>query len=487
MAEEQNVGPTEVDLLIEGGLIVTLDAKRRVLDDGAVAVDGDRIVAVGARDELVAAYRGRRTLDARRRVVMPGYVDGHVHTTAEMLSRGFVPDWIGQPTWTRDWAAHLYAAITPEEEYVAALLAAAEMLRNGTTAFCEAGTIKDVGRVVQALDEAGIRGVVGRWTWDLVPRLAALHQDTEQALATTEELVDRYHGAAHGRIRMLTAVINVTTASERLLRGLRDLADQRGLMMNWHQSGGPDYVPAALAQWGMRPIERLREQGLLGGNVRLVHMVNVDDREVEILAESNTRVVHCPTTALRLAYGASQVGRFPEMVAAGMTVALGTDGVNASDHLDMGKATYLAAGLFKDGRQDPCTMPAEQVLEMATLHGARAIQWEDEIGSLEAGKKADVVLLDRDRPEMVPLVNVANALVYATDGRSVDTVLVDGRVVVERGRLTTIDEAWLYREVERLAPGMIARSGLPLQRRWDVVGERTRWTRGGGGSGREDG
>jgi cytosine/adenosine deaminase-related metal-dependent hydrolase len=274
---------------------------------------------------------------------------------------------------------------------------------------------------------------------------------------------------------MMAAVINVKTSSERLVGGLRELADRRQLMMNWHQSGGPDYVPAALADWGMRPIERLREQGLLGPNVRLVHMVNVDDREVEILAETDTRVVHCPTTALRLAYGASQVGRFPEMVAAGVTVALGTDGVNASDHLDMGKATYLAAGLFKDGRADPHVMPAEQVLEMATLHGARAIAWDDEIGSLEVGKKADVVLLDRDRPEMVPLVNVANTLVYATDGRSVDTVLVDGRVVVEGGRLTTIDEPWLYREAERLAPAMIARSGLPLQRRWAVHGERTRW------------
>jgi 5-methylthioadenosine/S-adenosylhomocysteine deaminase len=471
MNDDSPAPPRPADLLIEGGLIVTLDRERRVIADGSIAIQGDRIVAIGPRPVLAAAYHGRQVLDARRRVVVPGYVDGHVHTTAEMLSRGFVPDSVGQPAWMRDWAAPLYAAITPEEEYVAALLAAAEMLRNGTTAFCEGGTIKDVSRVAQAIDEAGIRGVLGKWTWDLVPQWAALHQDTDQALAATEELADRYHGAAGGRIRMMAAVINVKTASERLLRGLKDLADRRGLMLNWHQSGDADYVPAALAEWGMRPIERLRDQGLLGPNLRLVHMVDVDDREVEILAEHDTRVVHCPTTALRLAYGASSLGRFPEMVAAGMTVALGTDGVNASDHLDMGKATYLAAGLFKDGRADPTVFPAEQVLELATLHGARAVNWEDEIGSLEVGKKADVVLLDRDRPEMVPLVNVANTLVYATDGRSVDTVIVDGRVVVEGGRVRTIDEAWLYRTAEQLAPALIARSGLPLQRRWAVEGE----------------
>ncbi|HEY7064347.1 MAG TPA: amidohydrolase family protein [Chloroflexota bacterium] len=472
MSDEASAAPRLADLLIEGGLVVTLDPERRVIADGSVAIQGDRIVAVGPRETVAAAYQGRQVLDARRRVVVPGYVDGHVHTTAEMLSRGFVPDSVGQPDWTRLWAAPLYAAITPDEEYVAALLAAAEMLRNGTTAFCEGGTIKDVSRVAQAIDEAGIRGTLGKWTWDCVPQLAALHQDTDQALAATEELAERYHGAAGGRIRMMAAVINVKTASERLLRGLKDLAVRRGLMMNWHQSGGPDYVPAALAEWGIRPIERLREQDLLGPNVRLVHMVNVDEREVEILAETDTRVVHCPTTALRLAYGAGPIGRFPEMVAAGMTVALGTDGVNASDHLDMGKATYLTAGLFKDGRQDPIVFPAEQVLELATLHGARAMRWDDEIGSLEVGKKADVVLLDRDRPEMVPLVNVANTLVYATDGRSADTVIVDGRVVVAGGHLRTIDEAWLYRTAEQLAPELIARSGLPLERRWAVQGER---------------
>jgi 5-methylthioadenosine/S-adenosylhomocysteine deaminase len=216
------------------------------------------------------------------------------------------------------------------------------------------------------------------------------------------------------------------------------------------------------------PIEHLRDIGLLGPRLRLVHMNHLDEREIELLAVSDTRVVHCPGTAFRLAYGASTHGRFPELLERGVTVGLGTDGANAGDQLDLSRAIYLAAGLFKDSRQDSTCIPAETALEMATLHGARSIAAEADIGSLEPGKKADVVLLDRERPEMVPLVNVANSLVYATDGRSVHTVLVDGRIVVDAGRVTTFDEAEVFAEAERMSARLIARSGLPLRRGWLV-------------------
>src|SRR5262249_30037584 len=158
----------------------------------------------------------------------PGYVDAHLHTTAEMLTRGFIPDWVGQRAWIREWAPFIYGAIKPEEEYVAALLASAELLRNGTTAFCEGGTIKDVASVARAITESGLRGLLGRWTWDLVPEPPCFRQSAEEALAATEELVDTHHGTAGGRIRAMAAIINVETSSQRLLDGLGDLARRRG-------------------------------------------------------------------------------------------------------------------------------------------------------------------------------------------------------------------------------------------------------------------
>jgi cytosine/adenosine deaminase-related metal-dependent hydrolase len=464
----------EVDLLIEGGLIVTLDPRAPVIADGSLAVRGDRIAAIGPRADLSQPYRARRVIRANNCLVRPGYVDAHVHITAEMLARGFIPDWIGQKRWIREWATPLYAAIEPHEEHLAAMLACLEMLRNGTTTFVEGGTIKNVGEVASAVSSAGIRGVLGRWTWDLVPRPDAFRQTADEALERTEALIDQAHGLANGRLRAMASIINVETSSDDLIHRLMDLALRRNVMLNFHQSGDPDYIPEALAAWGVTPIVHLRDLGILGPHLRLVHMIHVDAQEIQLLAESQTHVVHCPTTALRLAYGASVAGKFPEMLEHGICVGLGTDGADASDQLDMSRSIYLASGLYKDGRMDTKAMAPETVLQMATLHGARTVAWADEIGSLEVGKKADIVLLRCDRPQMVPLLNPANALVYAIDGRSVDTVIVDGVLVVENGRVLSVDEESIYAEVRALAPGFVERTGLPFHAAWSGHDSRNR-------------
>jgi 5-methylthioadenosine/S-adenosylhomocysteine deaminase len=217
-----------------------------------------------------------------------------------------------------------------------------------------------------------------------------------------------------------------------------------------------------------RPVEHLADLGVLGRNVVITHLVHVDDSEIDLLAETDTSVAHCPTTALKVAYGVTQIGRFPEMVKAGINVAIGTDGNNASNYSDMMRATYLVAGLFKDARRDPTIFPAEQAFEMATLNGARAMGLEHDVGSLETGKKADLVLHDTDRPEWRPLLNVANQLVWSADGRGVHSVWVDGRRVVDDYRCTTIDEHKLYQQAQLAAQEITKRSGLPFLTTWSV-------------------
>jgi cytosine/adenosine deaminase-related metal-dependent hydrolase len=197
--------------------------------------------------------------------------------------------------------------------------------------------------------------------------------------------------------------------------------------------------------------------------------VHVDDKEVALLAEHGCSVAHCPTTALKVAYGVTQIGKMPEMVEAGVNVTIGIDGNNASNYSDMMRATYLVAGLFKDARMDPKMFPAEQAYEMATLGGARALQALHEIGSIETGKRADLVLHDRERPEWTPLHNVANQLVYSADGRGVHTVFVDGRKVVDDYRLTTVDERALYRRAQTAGEAIVRRSGLPDKAKWPKV------------------
>jgi cytosine/adenosine deaminase-related metal-dependent hydrolase len=209
--------------------------------------------------------------------------------------------------------------------------------------------------------------------------------------------------------------------------------------------------------------------GVLDGGTKLTHMVYVTDDDIALLARRRVKVVHCPTAALKHTKGLGEYGRFPEMVARGVTVALGGDSGNGSNHFDMLRLMHVVALVFKDARLDTRVMPPETVLEMATLHGAAALGLEKEIGSLEAGKRADLVLYDLDVPEWRPLLDPVNSLVYAATGASVRTAMVDGRVVLDEGRVTTIDERAVYRRIEPLARAHIARAGVPFQPKWPVI------------------
>ena len=461
-------GPVAVDLLISGGVTVTIDADRRVLDDGAVAVDAGKIIAVGPTADIAPRYPAKRVIDARDHVVMPGLVDAHVHITAEHLGRGLALDDAGH-RWMWEYALPLYGAIQPEEERTGALLACLEMIRNGTTTFGEGGTARDIQASADAVAQAGVRGVLSPWTADRIEAPASLCMTADQALQRTVDAMDGFQGAAAGRIGIAASCISPTLCSPELLRDLKALADARGTTFTFHHASSVEPIDAYVAEHGRRPFLDFADLAILGPNVRATHMVHLDDDELNVLCESGTSVAHCPQTAYRLAYGAARHGRFPEMVAAGVTVALGTDGVMSSDNQDLFKAMQIAAGLFKDARQDPALMPAEKIIEMATVDGARSLGLDDQIGSLEVGKQADVILIDRRAPELTPLLDVANALVYASDGRNVATVIVAGKIVMENRAVRTIDADALYAEVRALAPKLIERAGLTPRPRWPLV------------------
>jgi cytosine/adenosine deaminase-related metal-dependent hydrolase len=461
--------PERVDTLIEGALVVTMDGERRVVTDGAVAIRGTDIAAVGKTADLRDAYEAAATVDGRRFVVTPGLVNTHIHITGEPLTRGFVPDDTPFEENVFQWLVPLYSVHTEEEERLSAQLAAAEMLKSGTTAFLEAGTVRFVDAVVAGLVEIGIRGRIGKWVWDLPPEPEVYRQSTDEAVANLDATLKAHRHVAGGRIQAWSMIVGHTTCSDTLWRAAREAADRYQTGLNFHMSPAALDPDGFLAQFGQRPFEHLEELGVLGPDVVAVHCVHVDDDEVGRLARHGCSVAHCPTTALKVSYGVTQIGKMPEMVQAGVNVTIGTDGNNASNYSDLMRATYLVAGLFKDARRDPTMFPAEQAYEMATLGGARAILADHEIGSIEPGKKADLVLHDRDRPEWTPLLNVANQLVWAADGRGVHTVFVDGHKVVDGYRLTTVDEHDLYRRAQAAGESIVARTGLPDRSKWKVV------------------
>lgn len=458
-----------VDLLVDGWYVVTMNPTRDIIRHGSVAVREDRIVAVGKTADLERRYRPARRIGGERFVITPGLVNTHIHITGEPITRGYVPDDTPFEENVFRWLCTLYAVANAEEERVSGQLAAAEMLRSGTTSFLEAGTINYLDEVIDGLVEAGIRGRVGKWVWDLPPEPAVYRQSTDQAIAHLQHQLEAHASYADGRIGAWSIIVGHTTCSDPLWKAAKALADEHGTGFGFHMSPATTDPDGFIAEFGHRPMVHLAELGVLDHKCAITHCVRLDETEVAIMAQAGVNVAHCPTTALKVSYGITQVGRFPEMVQAGINVSIGTDGNNASNYSDLMRATYLVAGLFKDARTDPQMFPAEKAFEMATLGGARTLGMEDEIGSLEPGKKADMVLHDTDRPEWRPLLNVMNQLVWSAHGGGVHTVIVDGRVVVESGHCTGIDEPRLWAQAQSMGEAIAARSGLPDKAKFPML------------------
>ncbi len=454
----------QADTLITGATIITLDAGRRVIADGALAIEGDRIVAVGKRGDV--RVEAREVIDGRRFVMTPGFINGHVHIT-ETLVKGFMPEHLGFDEAVWRWSVPLHQGQNESEQALGARLAALSMLRTGTTCFLEAGTVLKMDAVMEALDGTGIRGRVGEWVLD---RAFAPGDDqtalTDRALARLEAELHRYPGRDGQRLAAWPLLIGHNTNTDALWRGAKQLADAHGAGISAHMSPAPADAAWYVEHTGRRPVVHLAALGVLGPNVSLTHLVHIDAAEAALLAETGANVIHCPAAALKGGYGTTQLGRFPEMAAAGVNILLGTDG---ADTADLMRPMTLMAGLFKDARRDTSVFPAHQALEMATVNAARALGLETQVGSLAVGMKADLVLHDTDRPEWRPLLNPVSQLVWCAGGGGVHSVWVDGRRLVDEYRCTTIDEEQLYTEVQAAAEDYIGRSGLPDLSAWPVI------------------
>jgi cytosine/adenosine deaminase-related metal-dependent hydrolase len=446
--------------------VVTVDPQRRIIQDGAVLVDGGRIDRVGKAAELADA-RADRVIDARHLVVVPGFVNGHMHVSYAHAVRGIFPDDLGSPL------AHVFrlqAAMTEDEEHATSLLAIVELVKNGTVCFVDPGSTKFPDACLQAYEDAGIRVVLGDGVTDREAPWTLPRYPTGEAIARTASFIEKWDRRLDGRLRAWAMPFSAETCSADLLRGLKRVADERGTGLTLHHGSGPQARADSLARHGLRPTEYLESIGVLGPNVLLAHALGLDEAEIECLARTGTAVTMCPSTAAKGGRGVPEHGRMPELLAKGVRVALGSDSPNNSNYLDLVRSMNMAAVQYKDARQDTRQIPAETALEMATLLGARALGLGDDLGSIEPGKRADLVLFDTQRPEWQALFNPINNLVYNADGRSVHTVIVDGRVVVDAYRQSFVDEPRLFGRVQEIGERLQARTGTSFPRsRWPIV------------------
>jgi cytosine/adenosine deaminase-related metal-dependent hydrolase len=345
-----------------------------------------------------------------------------------------------------------------------------ELLKNGTVCLVDPGSTKFPDACLQAYADAGIRVVLGECVTDQpapfpLPRFASA-----EAIERTSAFLRKWHGRLDGRVRAWAMPFSADTCGADLLRALKRLADEHGTSLTLHHNSGAKARQDYQARHGHSPTGYLESIGVTGPNVVLAHVLGIDDAEIDCMARTGTTAVMCPVTAAKGGRGVRDHGRLPELLARGVKVALGCDSPNNSNHLDIVRSLNMAALQYKDARQDMRQIPAEQALELATLTGAQALGIGDQIGSLEPGKKADLVLFDTERPEWQALFNPVNNLVYNADGRSVHTVIVDGRVVVDAYRQTFVDEPRLYGRVQEIGERLLARTGVSFPRsRWPVV------------------
>ena len=427
------------DTLIAGGLVVTLDGDRRLIEDGAVAVRGSRIAAVGPAAEIGTRFTAREVIDAGGRIVMPGLINAHTHA-GDSLFRGLFEDLPLEPWLERLWVVER-RFLRPDTVRIGARLAFAEMIRAGITTALDMFWHPEAGAA--AARELGLRLMTGPIYFDGdAPDGIAQGERTARGRELLREL------AADPLLHPCVLPHSTYTVSPASLAEARDLAAELGVPLSTHASETAAEVGLVADRHGRRPPGHLDRLGMLNGSTVLAHGVHLEPEEMDLLAARGTTVAHCPLSNLKLGSGIAPV---PEMRAAGVGVALGTDGPVSSNDLDLWPVLRLSALLAKGTHRDPSLLPARDVLAYATRDAASALGLGDEIGTLEPGKRADLILIDADRTHLTPLYDVYSHLIYAAGRADVETVMIHGRVVMRDRELLSVDEGRAIEDVRELA------------------------------------
>lgn len=439
-----------VDLIVTGGTVITMNGTRAVYEDGAIVVKGDTIVAVGSRNELGTKYVASQTVDARGKLLLPGFINGHTHVPMTLF-RGLHDD-----VTLNDW---LYKYIFPaeaknvNEEFVrwGTRLAAAEQIRDGVTTFADMYYFEDA--VAEETKSAGMRGVLGETFIDFP---APDNKSEAEMLRYTEKFLKKWQGDP--LIHAAVAPHSIYTCSQKTLQDAAALARKYHAPILIHTAEMKKEWDDSEKQNGMSPVQYLDKIGVLGPDVVSAHCIYVDEADQKTLAQRQVGCVHNPSSNMMLASGVAPVAA---MRTAGVAVGLGTDGPAGSNNdLDLMEEMDLAAKLAKITQMDPLALNAKAVVEMATIEGARALHMEKEIGSLEAGKKADFIIISLDEPNAVPMYDLYAQLAYALKGSDVETVVIGGRVVMRDRKLLTVKEEEVMAKAREYKKTVAASLGL---------------------------
>lgn len=453
---------SEVDILVQNGLVVTIDERQPVIEDGAVAVHDGRIMAVGPTAEVTERYRAKKVLDARRKAVMPGFIDTH-HHFLQNFHKGTrddlaLIDWINNVSVPRiRVAVQDYLKGVYDIQLHASKLGCVDAIKSGITTILNMEWATHPS-VVDVFEQAGIRvrhtiTMTDQW---ISPEVIMPH---DRLLALADELLERCRSSVNGRVSFSYGLACPNSCSVGLIKEVRALADHNQIPIHIHIAETKYEWDNIHNLFGATPTGHLHNLGLLGPDVQGAHSIWLSDEDIELYRQTGVKVAHNPECNMKIADGIAPITK---MLEAGVVVSLGTDSCSVNDNMDMFEAMRTAAFLQKVTTMNPAALPASTTLRMATLSGAEALGMADEIGSLEVGKKADLILVDLSGAHMRPINNLENSLVYCANANDVQTVICDGQVVMEDRQILTLDEEAWVSQATRYAYERFTAEGIKL-------------------------
>ena len=427
-----------VDLILTNGTLLPLSPGSAPIPEGALAVSNGGITALGPKAQIENSFEARRTIDAGGGLIMPGLVNAHTHAPMALF-RGLADD-LPLKVWLEEYIFPAEARwVDPDFVYWGALLACAEMIRSGTTTLGDGYFFEE--HVARAVQQAGLRAVLGQGILDFPnPGSPSPAESLKKAEAFLQQ--SRISSLIHPAL----FPHSLYTCSPGLLKQCQNLAELYGVPLIIHLAETQMELKEVYKKYGQSPVNHMENLGLLSSSLIACHCVWLTETEMDLLARRGVKVVHNPESNMKLASGVAPV---PELLARGVPVGLGTDGCASNNNLDLFQEMDTAAKLHKVHRLDPTVMPSDKVLHMATLGGAKVLGLDKEIGSLEVGKKADIIILDLNRPHLQPIYNFASHLVYSATGADVRDVIIDGQLVMEKRKLLTLDEEKILYEARQ--------------------------------------
>ncbi|EPS67458.1 hypothetical protein M569_07316, partial [Genlisea aurea] len=461
--------------VLHNALLVTMDERRRVFRDGAVAVQGDTILAVGQSRDVISRFSGlpHRLFDLHGRFLLPGFINTHVHTS-QQLARGIADD-VDLLTWLHSRIWPYESNMTEEDSYISTLLCGIELIHSGVTCFAEAGG-QHVPGMSRAVEMLGIRACLAQSVMDTGEGLPSpwLQRTADEYIQLQRDLYEKHHNTADGRIRVWFGLRQIMNSTDRLLTETRDAAKELSTGIHMHVAEIPYENELMVERHGVDhgTVTYLEKMKLLDANLLAAHTVWVDEREVGLLADAGVKVSHCPAAAMHM------LGFAPirEMIEAGVCVSLGTDGAPSNNRMSIVDEMYLAS-LINKGREvfgkgllpDPTVLPAEAILEMATVNGAKAVLWDNEIGSIEAGKKADMIVVNPSSWTMAPVHDSISSLVYCMRTENITSVMCNGRWIMVDKKILTVNEDEVISAAEIASGNLLRLAGIKIPRRMNWI------------------